>query len=809
MKKKNLILKSLIAGLLTITLVSCGSKGETGPQGPQGEPGTPGTPGQDGDDGISIVSITLTSSDGLVDTYTILFSDGSTSTFTVTNGESVTIVRIEKTSSSGLVDTYTIYFSNGATYTFSVTNGMDGSVVSVVSITLTSSEGLIDTYTIKYSDGSEFTFSVSNGEDGATPYIGDNGNWWIDGEDTGVLADPEKANNVPLTELSSGLTYTPMTLKGKSGFVVTHWSEEIFLSCDYGEDYSKHLVIPNYVGHMPVIGITEDAFYDLKNESYVEKITISRNMVWMGDEAFAIESLKEFDFNNANIETISNYAFRYTKLTSLNLPSSVTKIGDYAFADSTISKINLDNITYFGNHSFEDTYFNYIYLDKDVEYVGTNAFYSTRVYLEHASKPTTWASVITSTNDRNAYVYGNCFRNDEYIYSYGTVYQYIGSKTKISIPSVIDSYPTIKIGYGFAAGINSFETDLEEIVVPSTVRTIDQFTFLCDGVMVFLPSSITRVPSTWFNNNVKNRYIAFETTSTVYIYNDMNDDGSTTSPLNAIDALEEYQRVGFGIKYSDVTYDLASDTYYQENLLSYSILARMSPLPANYTIKNKFNNKSVSEILTAAFPYTNNGTVKFIIIEDGIDKIRPLSFYTSDRTYISIPSSVDTINAQGIYLSNSSSRIFVEHSSKPVDWDTYWTNLSSSYIQWGTYYDDFSITSDGLFLYTTTVSGVGIELVEYLGSSNTIRIPRSIDGKNVVKIRTGFLTKSSYRYIYIPSEVKNVESKAFENTSYSTWYVYLETSEVPSTWNSQWYYNSYYGSTTNYLSMNYDYSFDY
>ena len=108
-----------------------GIQGEQGPEGPQGEPGKDGTDGKDGQDGQdgldghtpeitvgengnwfidgedtgikaegtkgeqgnpgidgrSVVSITLTSSDGNVDTYTIIYSDNTTSTFTVTNGK--------------------------------------------------------------------------------------------------------------------------------------------------------------------------------------------------------------------------------------------------------------------------------------------------------------------------------------------------------------------------------------------------------------------------------------------------------------------------------------------------------------------------------------------------------------------------------------------------------------------------------------------------------------------------------------------------------------------------------------------------
>lgn len=59
----------------------------TGPQGPTGPTGPTGPNGPTGPTGNGIVSITKTGTSGLVDTYTILFTNGSTSTFTVTNGQ--------------------------------------------------------------------------------------------------------------------------------------------------------------------------------------------------------------------------------------------------------------------------------------------------------------------------------------------------------------------------------------------------------------------------------------------------------------------------------------------------------------------------------------------------------------------------------------------------------------------------------------------------------------------------------------------------------------------------------------------------
>lgn len=55
-------------------------------RGSDGQPGINGTDGSNGKNGVGIVNIEKTKTEGLVDTYTIYLSDGSTYTFTVTNG---------------------------------------------------------------------------------------------------------------------------------------------------------------------------------------------------------------------------------------------------------------------------------------------------------------------------------------------------------------------------------------------------------------------------------------------------------------------------------------------------------------------------------------------------------------------------------------------------------------------------------------------------------------------------------------------------------------------------------------------------
>ncbi|MBO7078449.1 MAG: InlB B-repeat-containing protein, partial [Bacilli bacterium] len=144
-----------------------------------GEPGEQGAPGIQGVDGVSITKVEKTATDGLVDTYTITFSNGTTTTYTVNNGSAgsqgekgdtgVSIVKVEKTATDGLVDTYTITFSNGTSTTYTVNNGSAGAQGEkgngIAKIEKTSSpDAYTDIYTITFTDGSTFDFTINNGK---------------------------------------------------------------------------------------------------------------------------------------------------------------------------------------------------------------------------------------------------------------------------------------------------------------------------------------------------------------------------------------------------------------------------------------------------------------------------------------------------------------------------------------------------------------------------------------------------------------------------------------------------------------------
>lgn len=112
-----------------------------------------------GPTGNGIARIEKTGTSYNVDTYTIYYTNGTTTTFDVTNG--ISILDIQKTDTTGLVDTYTISLSDGTDKTFTVTNG-----VGITDIEKTDTTGLVDTYTVTLNDESTYTFTVTNGRAG-------------------------------------------------------------------------------------------------------------------------------------------------------------------------------------------------------------------------------------------------------------------------------------------------------------------------------------------------------------------------------------------------------------------------------------------------------------------------------------------------------------------------------------------------------------------------------------------------------------------------------------------------------------------
>ena len=157
-----------------------------------------------------------------------------------------------------------------------------------------------------------------SGNDGQTPYIGENGNWWIGNEDLGVFAGYVNLGIQPTGEFEFAINSD-----GQSYYIVEYTGIDRFVS------------IPNYFQGYPVSGIGENSF---KNNLTLEKIFIPSNIKTIEASSFYGNiNLKEVEFDSdSSLQIIGDYAFsEATSLTSLTIPGSVTKFGDYAFYKAT------------------------------------------------------------------------------------------------------------------------------------------------------------------------------------------------------------------------------------------------------------------------------------------------------------------------------------------------------------------------------------------------------------------------------------------------------------------------------------------
>lgn len=802
----------------------------------QGEQGTKG------DKGVSIVSIEKTKTQDNIDTYTITYSDNTSSSFVVTNGvngadaDALTIKNVTLKNSANNVDTYEIEFSDGYKATFTVTNGKDGEAgkdMTVVSIEYDSTEGLYDTYRINFSDNSSQTFVVKNGENGKTPYIGDNGNWWIGDVDTGVLASFDTTNSVPLTIYSSGLKYETRTINGKSGFVVTGWNklDSTYLNSVYGQEQAatfsnvsdKTLVIPDYIGSVPVIGVMGGSNLNFG------KVVLSKNTIYLGEDAFSnCSNLKDIDFNGCKLTSIPEDCFYSTSLKSVNLPETVTHIFDRAFSKVLLDKVDLKNVKYIGNNAFDGSYLDYIYLNDNIEYVGSDAFYSTFVYVEAPEKPSTWGSI---SSKAYAIKY-NAKINDEYIYSIDnnevTIYQYLGNEKKLVVPAEIDDKPITAIGAGFnsyvfgdtLSGLSASEKYrtlknkegyITELVVGNNVKKIEQYALMNGNMFIYIDSNVEEI---YVGDTVLGAYketdedvtpiglvVINDTTKTKFNYS-----GTIKTYSELVDYDDDYEVLfKININYDDIYCE--NDIYYNKTINGYEVLYYANSYADDVTILDSIDNIKVTSIGKYAFLWKHFGK---LMIGDNVTKIRSNAFYECSGD-VFIPSNVSIVNASGFYYHNEI--IYVEASQKPEDWDTNWkTSSGSGTVIYSASKDEFINTIKSGDFVGVIKSDNTIELTKYNGSSKTVYIPRTINGRTVTSIATGFIKTSSTSSginIYIPSTVTTIAGKAIDLYQYNyTAYIYLETDSIPSTYESNWYYNSRYNNTS-YITVETGTKFDY
>ncbi len=100
--------------------------------------------------------------------------------------------------------------------------------------------------------------------------------------------------------------------------------------------------------------VTEIGSYAFAN-SKLSTVTFANaaNITAMGEGAFYNTKLQSLDLTGVRVSAIPAYAFYQSRISSLVLPTSVTDIGDYAFAYSAIHTAYLPSVERVGDYAFE------------------------------------------------------------------------------------------------------------------------------------------------------------------------------------------------------------------------------------------------------------------------------------------------------------------------------------------------------------------------------------------------------------------------------------------------------------------------
>ncbi len=332
-------------------------------------------------------------------------------------------------------------------------------------------------------DGANGTNGVDgiNGLDGLTPHIGENGNWWIGEEDTGVSAagasgangkdgaagkDGEDGNGIAEMKISDGCLYVRYTNEPAK------WV-----------NLGKIANIENY----------SLQYYPLPDGTYA---------VGAGALLYSEEIKIPSEFNGKKVSAIVREGFSgAVNLKSITLPDTLTEIGESAF---------------FGAKRLEE-----IVIPESVAKIGANAFLSCEsltVKAVAAAIPSGWSEYFNPSGcavilgyDPDANTFGY-LKYEENAYGNIVITEYIGNEMYVTIPDTIGGKEVTAI----ASGAFANNCTIIRITLPKNLKEIKEGAFVnCPKLLEVynLSDFLTVTLGASGNGGVAERAIAVHTAS--------------------------------------------------------------------------------------------------------------------------------------------------------------------------------------------------------------------------------------------------------------------------------------------------------
>ncbi len=570
---------------------------------------------------------------------------------------------------------------------------------------------------------------------------------------------------------------TPFTYKYEADITLTaEWRHEDLLYEIYDEEVfitgydggENHLELPNFINERPVVRIEEDAF---RNSSIME-IEIPANVRTISSGAFSsTDYLETVTFESgSNLETIEGIgisfsfgAFNRSSISSIEIPASVTNIGQGAFRHSELETLTFES-------------------ESQLKTIEQSAFLFSS--LTEIEVPASVKTIETGAFSGNESLEKVTFEKDSNLRGMSGFSN--TSVTEIEIPASIKTIESRAFRdvetlehVTFEEGIELetieseafHNTSLTDIEIPVSVTGIEQGAFketLLHEIKI--PANVTSIGAEAFSDTKDLETVIFESDSQL---TNIGNYAFENSALHSIQIPADVYNIGVGAFRDNKSLDTLTFEY-DTKLQSISFAAFQNTSLSEVEIPS-----SVTSIRASAFHDTDLETVNF---SEGsqLETIQQFAFRDTNLTDVQIPANVMTIGRDA-FRDVDRLTIYTEHEEKPDDWDDNW-NSDERPVQWGV--DKWAETDD--VAYAVVQDEIVIRGLSRDNDKKELILPDTIDELPVAAIQAyAFKDDDHLDSIYIPDSVETIGEHAFEGLKEDT-KLNVEATEKPEGWHEEW-----------------------